>query len=211
MDKLYVLKLVEEGVPLYMPKAPQRLALALSLYAYIIHKDSYICASPVIKTIIEKTLDRAEKDRVYSCNECPLNSEKKGIILWCDNRPKNLLIVAGTILRNWRKLGLLRLDARSIDANLYLIEFVDKHNALPRREYVEIRGLELLHPIEEPCSNEIMNLLHEYYGSGAIELREAVEIVSLNLKIPKTIARSKLIELAEKGCIKTKGRYVEIY
>ena len=194
--KPLILSVLDERHRLYMPKAPQRLALALAKYAASIFRDFTICAYDTLRGIALSILN---EEIVKSCKEC--YNENNYALLWCPGTcTEGLILAAGTIIRNYRSCGLEKVDVKRATRDTYLLLIHLNNTTL--REYVTIDNNYNIIRSPSPCKDiTALEILKKYFGIGEIPLREAIEALSIDLGIPKTSAREIIASLSEKGCI----------
>ncbi len=191
-----ILSLIEQGYRLYVPSSPQRLALALAKHAGQIYDDLVVCVTPPLARIAKRIfLDKA----IELCDTCSLGSSHYAT-LWCTKQcTDRLMLVAGTVMRNYRGCGLVKVDVRSILPNVYLVEITIGDNK--HREHVTVNKEYDIVAARNPClDDEAFRVLRKHFDRD-LGLREAVEIISIELGVSKTSARKIIGDLVEKGCI----------
>jgi len=197
LRKLNLLDLINKGYRVYAPGVPQRFALALARYMKrFAYSSLTACTAPALKRIAVLLLG---EDSVSDCDSC--RTTKPYAVLWCNMAShEGVVLVAGTIIRNYKRLGLLKINVRPVGNNLYLVEVTLEDSLI--REYASITEDYSLVPAENPCTHDdAYNVLSQWTGISKISLKEAVEIVSLGLGVSKSEARRRVAQLAEKGCI----------
>ena len=194
--KPVILSALDERHRIYVPKAPQRLALALTKYAASIFKDFTICAYDTLRGIALSILN---KEAIKGCKEC--NNESNYALLWCPGKcTERLILAAGTIIKNYRSCGLEKIDVKKVSRDTYLL-LIHLDNAI-LREYITVDSNYEIKKSPSPCKDvAAFEILEKHFGIGEILLKEAIEALSIELGVSKTKAREIIASLSEKGCI----------
>jgi len=194
--KPLILSLLDKRHRLYMPKAPQRLALAIAKHAASTFSDFTICIHDTLKVIASSIL--SEKV-IKSCQEC--TDENNYALLWCPGEcTERLMLAAGIIIRNYRSCGLEKVDVKRISRETYLLLIHVGNDAF--REYITVDSNYNITVTPSPCRDiPALDILERYFGVSEIPLREAIEALSIELRVSKTKAREIIANLSEKGCI----------
>ncbi len=206
--KPLILSLLDKRHRLYMPRAPQRVALALTKYAASVSTDLTICVYDVLRGIASRVIS---KGITKNCQEC--NNENNYALLWCQGKcTEKLILAAGTIIRNYKSCGLEKVDIKKASKDIYLLLIHLGNNIL--REYIRVDNNYDIMKAPSPCKDvEALKVLKKYFGTSEILLREVIETLSMELGIKKAKAREIVASLSEKGCIHvdTKNKKVWIH